>query len=136
MRAFKIILAIMLIVPFSTGAANFLAGAAVINLSGSVPPLSLDALNNPSLNSQLRFLGAIWFSSGVLAVFFLKDIERYVTLARVVLISIIVGGIGRVISAVQFGLPSPIFVAAMLVELIAVPVMLWWHFRLFPHTHH
>ncbi len=128
MRTFKIVLSILTLIPLGTGLLDLVLGVRALQLLD--PLLSTQALSNPSLDSQFRFAGAIWVGYAVLIVLIMSDFWRYATLLRILLVIIFVSGIGRAASMFQLGMPTPIFVGATLLELIGMPLLLWWHWLL------
>ncbi len=89
------------------------------------------------MNSQLRHLGAIWCGYGFLLLYCLKNLPERHRLLAYALAFIVLGGIGRLITLWQFGLPeitvSRIFMGVSLtVSLIGVPLLLFWLSRLTP----
>ena len=58
MQALKIAVRTLCIVPFFTGVADIVDGAGLLTLAGSQLG---QAVNDPILNSQIGFWGAIWF---------------------------------------------------------------------------
>jgi len=130
MRAFKAALYLLAVIPLLTGALDLVVGLRVQALIGA--QLSPEGFRDPLLNSQIRFFGAIWFGFGVLLVVCLSDINRYSSLLRGSLAIVFLGGLGRVASLFQFGFPTgtqgvAFVVAATAIEIIGMPLMLWWH---------
>lgn len=115
-----------------TGLVDVVVGAKGQSLIGVV---LTDGFGDPVLNSQIRYLGAIWFGFGVLLWMCSNNLARYNTLLRGALWVVVLGGIGRTISLIQFGFPSSaagcaFVVGAIAIELLAVPFMLFWGKRL------
>ena len=130
MRAFKITLYLLAVVPLLTGALDLVIGLHAQRLIGA--QLAQEGFGDPLLNSQIRFFGAIWLGIGVLLFVFLSDISKYSFLLRISLGIVFLGGLGRVVSIVQFGLPSTVEGAAFVVsvtaiEIIGMPLLFWWH---------
>jgi hypothetical protein len=116
MRALKVVVLILSLIPLLTGALDIGLGAESLGMSGAV--LSGQSLSDPVLNSQVRFWGAIWFAVGVMLVVAAMDLERHALWFRLICGAIFLSGIAWLVSLVQFGLPSPPLVAAVLIEKI------------------
>lgn len=92
----------MVVIPVITGALNVVMGIQAQGLIGAL--LSVEGFHDPLLNSQMRFYGAIWIGWGVLLYVCLKDLHKYASLLKGAYLIVFVGGVGRVVSLVQFGL--------------------------------
>lgn len=57
-----------------------------------------------------------------------KVVERAAA-ARFVLVLAALGGLARLWSVVQTGWPHPIFIGTIVLELVVVPAVIWWHWR-------
>lgn len=44
----------------------------------------------------------------------------------------VAGGIARLISVAVNGWPHPVFTATIVLELVIVPLVIWWHARVIP----
>lgn len=133
MRKFQITLYILAVIPILTGLLDLALGLRAIESFSE--GLSSAIFDDELYNAQYRFLGGVWLGIGLLMYVAARDLERYATVLRVVLWSIFVGGIGRLISVVQFGIPENTAGAAfvignMLIETVGMLVLLWWHARL------
>lgn len=115
-----LVVAIMALVPIATGLLAVLGGPAA-EPGGE--------LINASLDSEYRFAHVIWTAVGVGLLWSVRRPLERASVTRALLAVTALGGLGRVISAVQFGLPHPVFIAAGVVELVVVPLVLWWHVR-------
>lgn len=104
------------------------AGQANIGV-GNAASVPLD----PVLDSQVRFLGAVWLGLGAIQLVCLGDLRRYSTILQLCFAIVILGGIGRALSLLQAGHPSSdigtAFIAvALAIELMLVPLV-WLAFR-------
>lgn len=82
---------------------------------------------DPVLDSQVRFLGAVWFGLGAIQLVCLGDLRRYGAILQLCFGIVFLGGIGRVLSLLQVGQPAsgtgPAFIAvALIIELVLVPL--------------
>jgi hypothetical protein len=127
MRALKILIRTLCVIPLATGAVDFLMGASALTAVNATLPV--DALTDASLNSQLRFFGAIWFGFGALLWRVAGDLKTHAHVFRLMCFTLILSGVGRLISLVQFGVPALPFVIATIVEVVVIPGVLFWHWR-------
>jgi Domain of unknown function (DUF4345) len=128
MYKLKIVLRTLCVIPLATGVLDFFLGAGALAVVDTALPG--EAMADPSLNSQLRFFGAIWFGFGLLLWHVAGDLKTHATWFRLMCFVLILSGIGRLISWVEFGTPAIPFVVATVIEVIVIPFMLFWHFRL------
>ena len=117
------LLAGMGFIPVGTGLVSILLG----------PDLSPggEALN-ASLDSEYRFLSVVWLSVGVILWWSLLEPARRAAVTRTILVVCALGGLGRILPAVEQGLPHPVFVMAWVLELAVLPFVIWWHARAYP----
>jgi hypothetical protein len=99
-------------------------GARMLGASGAA--LSVEALSDPVLNSQVRIWGAIWFGFGVVLCVVARDLHANALWFRLLCGVLFLSGFGRAVSVLQFGLPSPPLIGARL-ELVGIPLLLCWH---------
>jgi len=100
-------------------------------LTGLGENVSEAALSDPALNNGFQFFAGIWMGVGVLLILFLRDLEKYKTAMLTLLGIIFFGGIGRVISILNFGMPDNeagqrIITIALVIELALMPILAWW----------
>lgn len=124
MRLVKIITATLSAIALLTGAMDVIVGVqgqAHIGVSAAaVPPF------DPVLDSQIRFLGAVWLGLGAIQLLCLGDLRRYGPMLHLCFAIVVLGGVGRAVSLVQVGHPATAtgltFVAvALVIELVLVP---------------
>jgi hypothetical protein len=123
-KILQIVLAILGLIPILTGILDLVLGASSLNLDGAL--LSSEVVNNIVLDSQIRFLGAIWLGFGMILYWILFSIEKQTILFRLVAGSIFLGGIGRLTSALLVGLPPILLIAATVLELVGMPLLVLW----------
>jgi hypothetical protein len=128
MKVFRAAMFVLALFPVITGIIDLIFAAQAINLLG--PALPQEALSNPTLNSQIRFFGAIWIGYGAALVLVGIDPVANATMFRLLAAFLIVSGIARLASIVQFGLPAAPLVGATIAELLFVPLVMLWHHRL------
>jgi Domain of unknown function (DUF4345) len=123
-RVLQVVMGVLGLIPILTGGLDLMLGAKALNIVGAM--VSSEALNNVVLDSQIRFFGAIWFGVGIVLYWMLPAIEKQATLFRLLLGIIFLGGIGRLISVFLVGIPPTELVAATALELIGMPLLIWW----------
>jgi hypothetical protein len=109
------------LVPLLAGGSGMLRSAAI--LKGMHQPLPTD------LDSHFRYLSGLLFGLGLVFLWCVPSIERRGAIVRAVGTLAIVGGLARLLGAVEHGLPSPAHRAALVMELIVVPFVLLWQAR-------
>jgi hypothetical protein len=118
------VLAILGLIPILTGGLDLILGARSLRVVGSSMPLG--NLNDVVLDSQIRFLAAIWFGVGIILYWVIPSIDKQTTLFRLLMGGIFLGGIGRISSAVLVGIPPVQFIAVIVLELVGVPILVLW----------
>ncbi|MBA4284927.1 MAG: hypothetical protein C0434_05285 [Xanthomonadaceae bacterium] len=133
MTAFRAVIRALALLALLTGSIDVLLGLAAQQTIGAALE---EGYGDPLLNSQIRYLGAIWFGFGALLWHCLGDLSKQVAILRGALLIVFLGGLGRVASVVQFGFPAStvghgFVVFAIAVEIVAMPLLLLWQWRLF-----
>jgi hypothetical protein len=124
MRALKVAVRTLCIVPFVTGAIDTVNGVGLLTLGGA----HLESVaSDPALNSQVGFWGAIWFGFGIILWRASSHLWDEAAQFRLLCGTIVLSGLARVGSAFAYGLPGPVLTAAMMVELAAGTGFLVWH---------
>lgn len=131
MKFVRITTVLLSLIALLTGAMDVIvgvAGQANIGVgTAAVAPF------DPVLDSQVRFLGAVWLGLGAIQLVCLGDLRRYGLILQLCFAIVVLGGIGRALSLAQAGLPedgvAPLFIAvALVIELVLVPLA-WVIFR-------
>jgi hypothetical protein len=112
-------------VPIATGLLAIIGGPTVAPGGGPT---------TPSVDSEYRFVNVFWLGAGLILYWTLLRPAPRALVTRVVLILAASGGIARLISVAVVGWPHPIFVGTIGLELVVVPLVIWWHSRVFPVT--
>lgn len=121
-RALQAATSLFGVVAVVTGAFAMQGAGARVYAEAGVPVV-------PLLDSNLRFLGGLWLAAGIALLWLVPAIERQGVLFRALCGAIFIGGIGRVLSLLQVGVPSPVVVAVMVVELVAPPLLVLAQWR-------
>jgi hypothetical protein len=138
MKGFRIAIVVFALLPIATGLADIVIGTSA--WKGIGVSLSEEGLKDSVLDSQIRFLATIWLGYGVLLCLCARDPQKYANILRGALLLAVVGGIARLISLSQVGMPasesgSRFVVFALVIEFVVVPLLLLWqHKALEPAT--
>ncbi len=129
MKLFTVVIYILAVICLITGASDFLGGLS--NLKGMGANLSEAGFADPITDNVLRFFAGIWIGVGVLFVLFLRDLERYKPAMLTLMGIVFLGGIGRIISIMQHGMPdnpigSAVITVGLIVEIGLMPLLAWW----------
>lgn len=131
-KIFKWVVAVIAIIPLFTGVGDMLNGVASQLMFGMVDSI---AVTDPLLNSSFRFFAALWFGVGVFFLLFISNLKKYYTALMVLFALVILGGITRVITIIQFGFPEANIGIAMVIfattiEIVIIPLLTVWLWRL------
>lgn len=91
-------------------------------IPGSVPV-------NPTMDSEDRFYATLFLGFGAALIWCSQNLSQRGRLFKLLLLVFFLGGIARLISALQVGLPNTFFQIMWAFELILPPVFWAWHRR-------
>jgi Domain of unknown function (DUF4345) len=128
----KILVVVLYVLGFFAVATGLLAivGGADYVIGG--PGWSGGPHTDADVDSQLRFANAYWLVAGLILWWTARDPLPRALVTRVVLGTAVLGGLFRIISAIQLGLPLWFYWLTFGLEIIGLPLILWWHSRVFP----
>ncbi|GAA3343108.1 hypothetical protein GCM10020358_40540 [Amorphoplanes nipponensis] len=115
-----------------TGALGVLAVATGTLAVAEGPAGMLDGqVTTPTVDSEVRFLGTYWLAYGVVTLVLAPRVAAAPAAPayRGWLGVMAASGLARAVSFVVAGPPHPVMAAAMVVELVAPPVLWAWHRR-------
>lgn len=115
-RGLQIALAVLSLIPLVSGALGLVYG-----VGRFIPP---DA-NAAPLDSQYRFLSAVYIGLGILIWRIIPSIEKHGWIVSTIVAAIFVGGLSRLYSAHLFGVAPPTMIAATALELGSPLLILW-----------
>ena len=121
-RTLQVILAIIGLIAIITGLLGIIFGITdefyEVNISHNIQ-------GNIILDSNLRYFSGLWLGLGLVIFWLIPSIEQQKTVFRLIAGMIFIGGIGRVISMVSMGNPSPPFILFTVLELL-FPLLIFW----------
>lgn len=126
-RPLTYVLRFVAIFALTTGVGDVFVGSRILTAVGA--ELGSGGVD-PVLNSQLHYLGAMWAGFGVVIWWCTRDLRGRAGLLQMLMAAVMVGGVGRVIAAMQYGWGPPLLAFFVAVELLAPPAILLWHRRL------
>jgi hypothetical protein len=120
-RALQIGVAIGSVIPISAGAAGILLGPTML-ASGTAAAGDLD--------SHFRYLSGLLLAIGFGFASTIPHIEAHGGRFRLLTSLVIAGGVGRLVSLLTNGPPSPVMIAALVMELLVTPGLAVWQYRI------
>jgi len=93
-------------------------------IPGSIPV-------NPTMDSEDRFYATLFLGFGAALIWCSRDLSQRGEPFKLLLLLFFLGGIARLVSAVQVGLPNTFFQIMWTFELILPPIFWAWHSRFF-----
>jgi Domain of unknown function (DUF4345) len=109
-------------VPILVGVLHLVLGLNADALLGAKLPASVIA--DPALDSQNRFYGVSFMLYGVLLFIGGSDLKRYLPMVRWALWIFFAAGLSRLPSVILYGLPPPLVMMLLLIEVVGTPVLL------------
>jgi hypothetical protein len=86
---------------------------------------------NPTTDSEDRFYAAMFMGFGAALIWCSRDLHVRAQAFNALMLVFFIGGIARVVSALQLGLPHPLFSFLGALELVLPPLLWWWRRRAF-----
>ncbi len=127
--ALPIVLRVLCLLPFLTGSADLILGAKFARWGGA--NLSDQVINDPGLNNEIYFWGAIWFGYGVALWWVSSHLRSEAVMFRILIGTLFFSGLARSLSVLLYGWPSPLLTAAIALELFGSAALWLWHRWLF-----
>jgi hypothetical protein len=121
-RLLQIAVAAASLVPLSMGTLSIIRSADV--LRGVSHPLPVD------LDSHYRYLSGLLLGIGLAFLASLPRVEARGALFRTLGFVIVIGGLARLVSLLQSGVPGPGHQFGLIMELIVVPLIVLWQARI------
>lgn len=121
-RLLQGVTALACLVPIAMGGASIVFGPAILGGVDNPPPRDLD--------SHFRYLSGIFLVMGLAFASCVPGIERKGGRLRLLGAMVVMGGLARGWSALEYGLPSTGHRFGLIMELGVVPVVLLWQAHL------
>jgi hypothetical protein len=119
-RGLQLTLAVLSMIPILVGVTGIVLG------TSRWLPANMIA---PEFDSHYRYIAGYYISLGMLGLWIIPSIEKHRSLFRIVCASVFMGGIGRVVSISQVGLPGSMALFFTAFEL-CFPLLLFWQAKL------
>lgn len=126
--ALPIVLRLLCLLPFLTGAADLILGARFAQWGGA--KLSDQVIADPGLNNEIYFWGAIWIGYGVALWWVSSHLRSEAVMFRILMGTLFFSGLARSLSVLLYGWPSPLLRGAIALELFGSVALWLWHRRL------
>jgi hypothetical protein len=120
-RSLQIVTSILAIIPFMSGLAAMIAGPAT--LPGD------DSRVDATADSEYRFANAFRFATTPIIWSAVPDVETQGSRLRAVYGVVFLSGLARLQSWRRTGRPHPVFIGAIVLELVGMPVLAFWQAR-------
>lgn len=124
-RSFALALRAFCVVPFLTGVVDMAGGLWILIQGGLELPSAVAA--DPTLNSQVRFWGAVWFGWGLLLWWVAGDPRERGQPLRILMATLFLSGLARLPAMFLYGMPASPLIAATTIELVAPMAFMAWH---------
>jgi len=119
-RLLRVAVAMGSLVAIGAGGAGVWLGSRMLE-SGAAGPSDLD--------SHFRYLSGLLLAIGMGYLSTIPRIETQGGRFRMLTCVVVVGGIGRLLSLLEVGPPSPAMIAALGMELLVTPCLAFWQLR-------
>ena len=130
-RAFQLLAVLLAIICFIPGGASAFGGLnGSAALGGGEMIFQADSILRGFADNQYRFGFGVFFTQGLILLFFLRNIKQYALLFRFVALGLFIGGLGRLSNVLEFGLVDQQVMGPMIIELAIVPLLVLWHHRI------
>lgn len=120
MTAFRIATILVGMISLFLGGTGILLGA-VEHSEGETVAAALD--------SQYRYLAAVYFVVGTMIIWSVGDVKGRAVLLRFAMLGWFVGGLARAVSWTTVGEPADWQVSGMIIELVVPVILLLWQSR-------
>jgi len=119
-KCLKILLRLIALVAFLTGANIIIGGAA------AVP--GFEGTLDISVDNELRFFSVFWVAYGGLCIWVTNDFHQRGAFVPFIALVFFIGGLARLVSLVTQGEPSNILMGAMVLEWL-LPVLIYFCYK-------
>lgn len=116
-RTFQTLLLLAAFLPFLLGVMTLLQGA------GRWVP---EEMVTAKLDSQMRFSAIRSMLPFLLMFWIIRNLERAGTVLTIIIVATALGGVARIISALEYGLPSPMTAGIIAFEIGVLAFIPWY----------
>jgi Domain of unknown function (DUF4345) len=106
------------------GAVHLIFGVSAEVMLGAKLPT--EVLTDPALDRQNRFYSVAFTLYGTLLFICASDLAKYRTVVTCLLRTFFAAGLARLVSIAKFGMPPPLIIALLAIELIAPLLVIFW----------
>ena len=129
MKLVRITIYILATICIMTGTNDFIRGIKGLRDLGA--NLTEAGFSDPATDNAIRFFAGIWIGVGIMFIIFLRDLKRYQPAMMALLGIVFLGGIGRIISILQYGMPESsagvaVILLGLFIEVGLMPILAWW----------
>ncbi|MEL6695078.1 MAG: DUF4345 domain-containing protein [Bacteroidota bacterium] len=115
-RGLQIILYILTLIPLVFWPLNLIFGAAMHMPAEHV---------NPNIDSHIRFQFTWFFGLSLILWYIIPKVEQHTTLFRIIILTMTTGGVARLVSIWQVGMPDTILLSAAILEILLIALIPW-----------
>ncbi|WP_415919020.1 DUF4345 domain-containing protein [Tateyamaria sp. SN6-1] len=120
----------LVLISLGIGGAYFVLGIEFLVLAGGFSFVALDGqIEYAAIDNTLRFMAGLWIMLGVGLAYCLRDLEARGAILTTLLLGFVLGGVGRLLSAFQFGMPEAMIVPTV-IEFVIPPIILLLNARI------
>ncbi|MFQ5639249.1 MAG: DUF4345 domain-containing protein [bacterium] len=122
-RFLQIVLGVLSIIPVLSGITGMFLG---IGKFFDTVPRTIELITYASMDSQNRYLSAIWLGYAVIVWWIIPTIERHMHLFRIMMACIFLGGLARLYSFFVIGTPKSLYFILIGLELLVPLILIPW----------
>jgi hypothetical protein len=119
-RLLQVAVALLALIPIGAGLSGVWLGRAMLHMTGA----------DVTADSHFRYLSGLLLAIGLCFWRLVPIIERAEPAARLLTFLVFVGGLGRLVSLIALGLPSPAMLGGLGMELVVAPLLCLWQMRI------
>jgi uncharacterized protein DUF4345 len=119
-RLLQVAIALLALIPIGAGLAGVWSGPAMLRVANA----------DVAADSHFRYLSGLLLAIGLCFWRLVPIVERAGTAARLLTLVVFIGGLGRLVSLLTLGLPSPAMLGGLGMELVVAPLLCLWQMRI------
>lgn len=130
-RVFQLFVVILAVICFVPGGVSAFGGLnASAGFAGGEALFATDSVLRGFADNQYRFGFGVFFTQGLVLLFFLRNIDANAVLFRFCALALFVGGVARLTNIMEFGVVDSQVVGPTFIELAIIPLLVLWHKRI------